>query len=346
MQRVRPPALALLLLSASACAAHDKVLEPDETDGDGGARDAMVGETGRDGAAPDSGGMTDASDTGNGSDASALLPDAGSAMAKDPDCDLNGLWIGRQNTRSQALGLPQFANNWYYLELAQDGEQVVVTSHMDCGIEVQGSVLVQIGVNTIRALMERNSQVGRKGSFRKESDGSCSFEMEKFWSVRGVSEELYAPKPRSRDVSIAALQAENPLPGKAMVSTTEDWDGDQQPGITWRVTLVGNDDSRYSAQRDWTRWFSAPGYTVRAAIDFTSDLLVRAEFSNEEVVYPPTPFTLDQTSIPDAAAEHTLTLRFLGRTSSDARAQAVRTADDLETCAAIRGLLPPINRLK
>jgi hypothetical protein len=368
MRRRTASAVAFLLICA--CKAEDQVLTPDEEHGGrdaGVAVDASVGPviTGDGGGTMDASNGADAALSNdaapNGADA-ALSNDAGGSdggggpvthTAKDPDCDLNGLWIARQNTESLPFGLPfpQYANNWYYLEFAQDGEQVVVSKHMDCGIEVQGalrSALVLIGTNTTRALISHNRQVGRKGSFSKQSDGTCAFQMEKFWSVRGLSEETYAPKPRSRDATIAQMQTENPLPSKAMADLAEDWDGDGQKGIAWEVSTLVN-GTRHSVQRDWTRWFSANGYMVTAAADFASDLVVRADFGNEEIVYAISPedaSALEILSEPNGAADHALTLRFLGRTPEDPRAKALLKADDFETCMAIQKALPPLEGLK
>lgn len=330
----KPGALALLLVCA--CAADDKVLTPDE-EKDSGAKDAAVV---NDSGQQDGGALVDA---GGGKDAGGAV-DAGGGTAKDPSCDLNGIWIGRQNTLSLALfDTEQYANNWYYLELRQEGEEVVVTKHFDCGIEVQGTVLVQLRPETTRALMQHNSQVGRRGTFAKQADGTCAFQMERFWSVRGVSEETYVPMPRNAETAIPALQPK--LPAKANVADTEDWDGDGNPGVTWVVSGLAKGD-RYSSQRDWTRWFSATGYTVQAAGDFTSDLKVRADFSNEEVVYAPTALELDQVSAPKAGAPHVVTLRFLGRSSDDPRASALLKSDDFETCLAIQGALPAVKGFK
>lgn len=329
---------ALALLMAVGCAADDKVLTPDEMDG--GAGDAMAGDAAGNGAARDGGTTGDA----GGNDGGGTGQDAGPAIAKDPGCDLNGIWIGRQNTESLALfDTSQFANNWYYLELAQHGEDVIVTRHFDCGIEVQGTVLVELAPDTTRALMMHNSQVGRRGRFSKQPDGTCSFEMETFWSVRGVSEETYVPKPRNTDTAISQLDTK--LPSKAEVAATQDWDGDGQYGVTWQVSGIVK-GARYSSQRDWTRWFSAPGYLVQAADNFQADLVVRADFSNEEVVYPPIEVGLDQTSAPRTGAEHAVTLRFLGRTRDDPRALELIESDDFQTCLAIQSALPAVKGFK
>jgi hypothetical protein len=362
-----------------ACKADDQVLTPDGDDGgrgtsvttdaslspvitvDAGGTPPAQGEASTPAPANDAAISNDAATPFANDDAAAPAQDAGGGgvggggdggggpvthTAKDPDCDLNGVWIGRQITVSEALFVSQFANNWYYLELTQDGENVVVSKHMDCGIFVRSFVAqVELSPATTKSLIPHNKQVGRKGSFRKQSDGTCAFEMEKFWSVRGVSEATYAPNPRSRDVTVEQMQMEKPLPTKAMASAAEDWDGDGKPGIAWQVSVLAV-GTRNSGQRDWTRWFSGPGHQVTAAANFTSDLLVRAEFANEEVVYDATDPTLETLSVPDGTAQHNLALRFLGRTPDDPRAKALIKADDFATCMAIQAALPPLDRLR
>lgn len=292
------------------------------------------------------------SDPGADKDASGDGKDGGNGPGDGPDsstdgadCDFTGLWIARQNTESLVGPLAQYANAWYLFEFEQDGEELVVKHHIDCGVEVRGSVFVQLAPETARALMQHNRQAGRKGTLKKQSDGTCAFELERFWSVRGLDEATYVPSPRNTDKSIAEVAASIPLPPADKPELTEDWDEDGQPGVKWEVSGITT-GARHSAQRDWTRYFTSEGYAIEARADWPKDLIVRAEFSNEEVVYAADEPSLRQLSMPNAAAQHTLTLRFLGRTRSDARAKAVLKADDFDTCKAIQAALPSIQGLK
>jgi hypothetical protein len=92
-------------------------------------------------------------------------------------------------------------------------------------------------------------------------------------------------------------------------------------------------------QRDWTRWFTEPGYEIVASSDWQDDLTIRADFDNEEVVMHTTSSLLSTLSTP-VATKHVLRLRFLGRSRDDARAQAVIMANDVDTCYAIQDALP------
>ena len=272
-----------------------------------------------------------------------LMPGA----AFSPGCDLSGVWVARQTAQSLALGvLPQFANTWLYYELRQTGSTLEVTQHLDCGAEVRGTVTVQLTPQTTNALREHNRQLGRRGSVTPSPNGRCAVSIERFWSVRGVSETAYLPTPRSREASLEQLKSELPLPAADMPGGSQDWDGDGKPGVAWNISgnLTG---TRHSAQRDWTRYFTAPGYEVTAAEDFRQDLVVRAAYAMEEVVYAVEGGeSLRQIAQPACAAPHTLTLRFLGRTRDDARAKAVLGADDATTCANVRAALPAVAALR
>lgn len=257
-------------------------------------------------------------------------------------CNLSGVWIARQNSESLALGLPQYANTWYYYELIQKGSELEVARHFDCGIEVRGTVRVMLAPATTRALISHNLQTGRKGQVNALSDGTCSLSVEPFWSVRGLSEQKYVPTPRNTSMTLPEVQAALPLPLAATPELTEDWDGDMKPGITWFVNGIVNGE-RNTVQRDWTRYFTAPGYSIGAASDF-ADLVVRAEFSAEEVVFNSQ--GLNQLSMPNASAEHTLTMRFLGRSKNDPRAVAIYGEDDYATCANVRKALPSTQALR
>ncbi len=305
-----------------------------------------------DASAP-SGGDGDQSSGGDGDDD---VPDGGAAdggtdsphVAAAPDCDLNGVWIGRQITDNVADAFPvsQYANNWYYLEFQQDSEDVVVSKHFDCGILVLGSAArVELTPATTTALSQHNLQRGRKGTFKKQSNGTCAFEMERFWSVRGLDESTYVPTPRNSTKSIAEVSETIPLPTKNQPDLSQDWDGDGQPGTAWHVSGLTN-GTRHSAQRDWTRWFSTSSYAIASSTTWPNPLLVRAEFDSQEVVFEPKSGSITSGSKPNGRVEHTLTLKFLGRSPSDAAVKQIVTKDVFETCRNIQAALPAIQGLK
>ncbi len=315
------------VLCALGCGSDDKVLTgEDEPQTDGGKSDS--GNTGATGA--------DASGGATGSD------DGGSTtggMATDPTCDMNGIWIGNQITRSKALGVDQFSNNWYYLELTQNGDEVVVSKHFDCGVEVQGSVTVVLSKDAANALRAHNLQTGRKGTIKKNAQGKCDLTFDRFWSIRGADEAKFAPMPRNTTKSISEVAMTQPIPTKDKTSGAEDWDGDGKLGSSWQITgaLSG---VRNSVQRDWTEWFTDDTHSITAGMDFTSDLVIRSRFDNEENVIDASNPLLNQASMADASAPHILKLRFLGRTKTDTRVTTLVKANDFDTCLAVQSALP------
>lgn len=269
-----------------------------------------------------------------------ILSDGGTNRqdaANDSDCDFNGIWIAKQITISQALELPQASNNWYYLELHQAGNEVTVRRHFDCGIEVRGSLTVQISRPTLENLLVHNVQTGRRGTLIKQ-DGACHFEMERFWSIRGADEQRFLPTAgRNSTESSDEVAAAQPLPTSAAIDGAIDTENDGKLGVAFEVGGLG---VRNSVQRDWTKWFTEPGYEIAPSADWPDDLVVRADFDNEENVIDPSSGLLTSLSEPVTDAKHTLRLRFLGRDSMDPRAQAMVKPSDAETCFAIQDALP------
>jgi len=335
----------------AACEAQDRVLpyegildDAGSTDGAVFARDAAA--TPVDAALPGDSGQ-DASPAPG--DASPVTPDAapmdagGSAAtavhAKDPDCDMTGLWMAKQLTRSEALGLGQFANYWYFFELVQDGENVTVVHHHDCDAFVQGSVTVILGQAARRALIAHNQQDGRRASMKKTADGHCSLEFEPFWSLRGADPARFLPADRASKETAAQLRARIPLPTAQDPSGAEDWENDGQLGFAFEISGIAS-GTRNSVQRDVTTWFTDATHSITPALDFRVPLTLRARFDNDEEVLHATSSLLQALSTPDQTAVHRTTFVFLGRTRSDSRAQANVFSDSMQTCDRIVAALP------
>ncbi len=332
----------LTLLCALGCGSDDKVLDgEDEPKDDGGGANSGGEDGGSNGSSANNGGGS--ASAGNNDDGGADDDFVGGTPS-DPTCDMNGIWIGNQVTRSQALGAGQFSNNWYYLEMTQNGDEVVVSNHFDCGIEVRGSVTVKLTPEAANALRAHNVQTGRKGTMKKGSDGNCELKFERFWSIRGADEMRFAPRPRNSTKSITEIAMAQPLPTKDNPDGAEDWDGDGKLGSAWQITGILS-GTRNSAQRDWTEWFTDASHTITPVADFKSNLVIRAAFDNEEKVFDATSPALNTTSAADAGAEHTLTLRFLGRDRSDSRVKGLVKSDEFATCQAVQAALPVQDKL-
>lgn len=273
---------------------------------------------------------------GEAVDAGAGISDAGPAGATDSDCDLSGIWLAKQITISEALSLPQSSNNWYFLELRQIGDVVEVVRHFDCGIEIRGSLTVVVTRATLASLITQNVQTGRKGTMTKQG-ATCNFAMSRFWSIRGADTQRFLPVDGRASVqSSDEVAADRPLPSANQPEGAVDTEGDGKLGVAFEVAGLG---VRNSVQRDWTEWFTEPGFEITPSSDWT-DLTVRADFDNEEAVIDPPSGLLMSTSMPTTAAKHVLKLRFLGRDMSDPRAQAIVRDDDVETCFGVQDAMP------
>jgi hypothetical protein len=307
----------------------------------------MTGEDPSDASTPSAGDAAEPSGGASGEPGGAEAGSGGEAgnggdgappRAQDADCDFNGIWIGKQITVSQALSLPQSSNNWYYLEFSQLGSTVEVKRHFDCGIEVRGSATVTLTRETTEALLSQNHQDGRKGTLIKDGN-VCTFDGARFWSVRGGDEQRYLPNPtRDSADSITQVAAANPLPKPDNTDGAIDTEGDGKLGVAFQLTGIVS-GTRNSVQRDWTRWFTEPGYEITPSTDWPDEIVIRADFDNEESVLDPTSGLLVSGSLP-ADAEHVLKLRFLGRDVSDPRFTALVKETDLDTCFAIQDAMP------
>jgi hypothetical protein len=260
--------------------------------------------------------------------------------AKDPTCDLNGIWMGKQVAVGLALDAPQFVNTWSYLEISQTGSDFVVTKHIDCGLEVQGTVTVTLTRATLEGAVQHNMQNGRKGTFELK-DGKCVLDIARYWSVRGADEQRFIPNAtRDSTMSMADAQKLKPMPTPAMPDGAIDLEKDGELGAAAQVTGIVS-GTRNSVQRDWNRWFTAAGgFEIAAAMDFTSELKIRAEYEIEEIVMAPATGLL--TTLPDQTNEwnHIMRLHFLGRSADDPRAKPVVHSDPVETCYAVQDAMP------
>ena len=321
-------AFALLLLQAMiGCGVHDRV-------GTSAAGVEDAGSSGSGGKAGTEGGP--GGTAGGDSAASDAGPEADGGIAEDPDCDLNGIWIARLTTfsRDDVFNSIQTASNWYYYELEQDGRDVTVTAELDCGIQVSGSADVTISRATTEALLTKNDQTGRHGTFSKQGD-HCELHVDRFYSVRGVSRAKYLPADLSQNPELDSLQPA--LPTEAAPAGNEDWDGDGQPGIAFNVSGLG---TRHVVMRDWNEFFSDDSHPIALR---AGELVVRAGFDSQEEILATSGglgALLRAGSAPAAGALHRITFRRLGRTRAEAAVRAVRVDDPLQTCFNVQDALP------
>lgn len=210
------------------------------------------------------------------------------------------------------MPMPTTSNNYFYMEIQDNGDDIVVTRGWDCGLEVCGKLTV-LELNDIQteALAQRNRQDGlvdatrdirvapRTGTFKPAGNGTCSFDMERWWWVRGV--DVPASLPNRSDYGTAKLTdlaQSKPLIDRIGTGAVDDgdWDEDGEAGLSLLLTVPSG--TRGVAQRDWNEF--GPGVVFDGAQDFT----VPANFDTEEKIFFVTSSMLDQLSYP--TKDHTV----------------------------------------
>ena len=215
----------------------------------------------------------------------------------------------------------------------------MVKKYIDCGGVGLGDGTAYVSRPSLKALTEHNNQSGRKGRFALVN-GQCTLDIDHFWSVRGADETRFLPEPtRDSTISLAELQKLKPLPTRSMLDGAEDWENDGEPGIAMQLNGIVS-GVRNGCERDWDRWFTAPGFEITPSLDFTSDFTIRFEFEGEEVVLAPSDGLLTTPSEVATEYQPIMRFRFLGRTTDDPRAQAIVKADPVDTCFAILDAMP------
>jgi hypothetical protein len=286
-------------------------------------------------------------------DQPGFAPDAGPPVAADPECDMTGLWATRMTTWARG-GVETLGANWYYLELAQDGENVMVVDHFDCGVWVDAGFYVYPTPKLEEVLYTHNIQTGRRGTMKRNGD-RCDLWFNRFWSLRGADDAVYLPCGHHDKRDIADLQAAVPLPNKENPDGAEDWDEDEKPGIT--MLIGGSTAARYSVQRDWLEWFTcnengvngelcnegtAQFYGIDASADFTS-FVIRAHYNNEDSVLGATNPIYEMPT--RTGVNNRVAFTLLGRTRESPDAKAFwALADTNARCARLKELLPAEKR--
>ncbi|HKU42605.1 MAG TPA: hypothetical protein VJR89_30815 [Polyangiales bacterium] len=300
--------------------------------GSGGAPPSTAAGTGGTGDSGGSGG------SGGGEPQAGAAAEGGEAMgAADPECDMTGVWIARLTTfsRDSVFSAVQTTSNWFYYEFEQTGRTVRIKKQLDCGFQVSGSADVTLNKATVKALLTRNEQSGRReGEFYKDGE-RCAFKLQRFYSVRGAQRDVYLTGDLSKNPALSSLTPA--LPTESSPAGAEDWDMDGKPGIAVNVAGLG---SRHVVQRDWNEFFSE-GMRVPALN--AKEFAVRADFDSQESILATSGglgALLRAGASPATGMQHRITFRLLGRDPNDAAVSAVRVADDVETCFNIQDALP------
>lgn len=209
------------------------------------------------------------------------------------ECDLTGTWAIRVWTINVALGVPACSNNYYYLEIEDNGDTFTATRGASCTFEVVRGASVRLADFTQEALLRRsedsliaadssipadfnNSQTGRSGTFKPDGKGGCEFSIDRWWLVRGADLASYLPaKSDYATATVANPLATNPLPNQQKPAGNEDWDNDSAPGISL-ATSSPAEGNRYVSQRDYNE------VALMSISGDTDRFNVRLQFNNAE----------------------------------------------------------------
>lgn len=299
-QGVRRCALLLTLALPLGCTLEDEVLGDDMAAFDTGEDDADA-------------------DTGEEDDGTRVF-----AQGEPNDCDMSGRWIAELKTESTALGtLRAIAYNWYYYEIEDNGDDIVVTRGWDCAFEVTNATVVNLLPATRLALAQLNRQDGtinaisdppvevdpRRGVYRPDPDnpGECEFAMERWWWLRGVESRFAPPRESYGDFEISDAEEFISLPTTDAPDGEWDIENDGKPGI-WLEVTAPLSGQRHTVQRDWNQYgpFSIP--------DGAEDFLGPADFDNQENAFDASTSLLLLGSVPRTDG-HTIRFRRVDETA-------------------------------
>jgi hypothetical protein len=249
-------------------------------------------------------------------------PLANQELGRGAGCDLRGRWIMTEHQSSTVLGSNQVTINWFYVELAQQGDQVTMTTGMSCGRITRGLPAIEVEIDDSPAWPAYSMQVrydGRKGT-SLALDNECHLSFERAVLVRGATvsryRDLSAPLPELEQ------RAGDDTPG------WEDWDDDGHPGVTMRVsgTLSG---SIYEDNRTWSEY---DGIAPRDAGSF----MLGHNWQQERVTlgYDDSPVLVYEGVRDTNEAQHAVELTRLLPDQA--------TGDDAAKCQSIRKLAPTL----
>jgi hypothetical protein len=183
----------------------------------------------------------------------ATPPDGGPGQDVPSGCDLSGRWLVTQRVVATALGQEQAAHNWFYYEVGQSGDALVVTKGLHCGFEVVAKTGLAASVDSMAAwpaFLTHNTSTGRTGQVTA-TGATCQVSFAREYVVRGATVARYVnpavPLPS------AAEKAEGASAG------WEDWDGDGNPGVSYKVNAGIVRGTLYVCQRDWTEYGGSIG---------------------------------------------------------------------------------------
>ncbi|MFW5924634.1 MAG: hypothetical protein ACOCV4_00620 [Myxococcota bacterium] len=277
-------------------------------------------------------------------------------------CDLTGHWAAQKVTVSDApdLGTKATTLNHFYYSIVQDGDSFEVVDSLHCGFTTEpevGGFVVDLPSQTREALRCINDSDGRTGTSVDDGAGGCDIAFDDFYAVRGLSpKEHYEndawagagvgdgtpsiPAPESPNCECTPVACDCDDVGRYDPTTEtpgwEDWDGDCNPGITFRP----GDSAWYVSMRDWDRYLG----TVTApdageALHDLNEFQLDTEWSNEVYVHGRVgPIATNEE--PDRDGNHCVTFRSMEAPDRTAVTDAelcrtvIETFDDVDAFTA------------
>ncbi|MET0283762.1 MAG: hypothetical protein ABW352_04810 [Polyangiales bacterium] len=213
------------------------------SDGGSGSRDASGGT--RDATSPSNDAMMAANDSG----AQPGGGDDGGGEEPQPTgpCNLAGRYAITERFGMDGLGAKQIVQNWYYVDLKQNGNDLEFTNSFGCGAQVNGAFPFEVKMDDTAAwpaYAANPAYLGRKGTVEMTADG-CSVKFDKDAIVRGGTVEYY--RDLTKPLPKLAEQAAPDKPG------WEDWDNDGKPGVTLKISGIAQ-GSLHAVMRNWTEY--------------------------------------------------------------------------------------------
>jgi len=249
-------------------------------------------------------------------------PTTGSSASPATACDLSGAWLVTVHRVTDGLGNLQTVHDYYFYEIAQQGDALSVTRSLKCGADVVGGGAFAVTVSYAGAqagVMKHVSHDGRTGT-SVSAAGGCQIELAEQYTVGGATVPYYLDP--STTLPTVDDMATGTMPG------WEDWDEDGKPGITGVLegTIAGE---VYTAAREWSR-FSGTATNVSSLVE------LRVQWDQEPNVmsFEGSPF-LGSSAV--RAADASLHFVQLARLSAD---QA--SGEDLAMCQRLVELAPTL----
>jgi hypothetical protein len=170
-----------------------------------------------------------------------------STSSAPSSCDLTGSWLVTVHKVTDGLGNLQTVHDYYFYEIAQQGDAFSVARSLKCGSDVIGGGAFAITVSYAGAqagVIKHVTHDGRTGT-SVSAAGGCQITFAEQYTVAGATVPYYLDP--STTLPTVDDMATDTMPG------WEDWDEDGKPGITGVLegTITGE---IYTAAREWASY--------------------------------------------------------------------------------------------